>query len=229
MKKKVYYTSEKDLEGLKWVAKIMDFGVNLMIKAAINELTNAYIMLRERDDLFKWSLKNLANRVIKAAKIKEREILDIMENKNFYDDYADAVIDYAQSDMTKFRVAIKQELDKAHIADSMLYSYIECARVMLNMSVFQYDNIIKEAKERWGRSYAGDFSEFRIGNIYAMWDKVCSKLYDCYSVDLNTPNISSLFDTMCRKFTDGKYIEKCLKAAYENNPDFVKNEVKVKE
>lgn len=227
--KRVYYTNEKDLEGLKYTAKIIDFGVSLMVKAAINEVVTAYIYLRERKDLFRFEVKHLAKVAIKESDRKEKELLEMMKNKQFYDDYSDAIIDYAQNDITKFRIGIKSVLDKAKIPNAELFSHIECARVMLDMSVAQFGNIMEDVKGKFGRDYTQDFSEFCVSRLFRHWSMLCDKLYKGYDVDLNTPEVQGLFDVMCKKFAEGEYIESCLKVAYQNNPDFTKNEIEVKE
>ena len=223
--KKVYYKSEKDLEGLKWCAKIMDFGVSLMIKAAVNELNTAYIMLRESPK-FRHEIKNHAKQAMRAADRKESEILSIMASRQFYEDYSDKVIDLASNDITLFRTAMQEELRKAGIGsdDADLYAHVECARVLLNMCQLQFDEIIRQAQERWGRNYAMNFSEFTVTGIYRHWDIVSEMTYkDAGFADLNTAKIKALYDVMDKNFSTGKYIGDCLQEAKKNNPDFVNN------
>ena len=72
MARKVYYHNERDLEGLKWTASVVDFGVGLMVTAAINEMHNAYTMLVDRKDLLKEKTKLFCNRAFKEA-IEDRK------------------------------------------------------------------------------------------------------------------------------------------------------------
>lgn len=226
--KRVYYINEKDLEGLRHTAKLMDFGVSLMVKAAINEVVTSCAYLQERKDLFRFEVKHLATVALKESDRKEKEMLGIMKHKQFYDDYSDAIIDYAQSDITRFRIGIKSVLDKAKIADADLFSHIECARVLLDMSVMQFNCIIDDATTKFDRDYRRDFSEFCAIRLFRHWDMLCDKLYKGYNVDLNTAEVKGLFDIIYNKFTEGEYIERCFAVAYKNNPDFVKNEIEVK-
>lgn len=83
MSKKVYYYNEHDLEGLKWIAKVMDFGVSLEVVSAFNEIRVSYIYLRERKDLFRHTIKQNCNNAMKALKIRETEIKSLMINKKF--------------------------------------------------------------------------------------------------------------------------------------------------
>lgn len=63
MIKKYTYTTDKELEGLRWASKVVDFGVSLTAMAALNELTTAYVMLRERKDIFRREAKHMANSI----------------------------------------------------------------------------------------------------------------------------------------------------------------------
>lgn len=51
MIKRVSYYSNKDLEGLRWAARIIEFGVGLEVSAAFNAMTNATVLLREEKSL----------------------------------------------------------------------------------------------------------------------------------------------------------------------------------
>lgn len=228
MSKKVYYYNEHDLEGLKWIAKVMDFGVSLEVVSAFNEIRVSYIYLRERKDLFRHTIKQNCNNAMKALKIRETEIKSLMINKKFWDEYSDPIIDLANDDIEKFRKAIKQTLDDANYKDSEIISYVETARVLMDMSIKQWDTIIDEARRKYGRDYSQDFSEYRVTNVYNWWSIVCDELYKGVSIDLNNETIDSVFNEMCEKFAEGKYVEDCLKEAQKTNPDFI-NAIVVKE
>jgi hypothetical protein len=229
MARKVYYHNERDLEGLKWTSKIVDFGVGLMVTAAINEMHNAYTMLVDRKDLLKGKTKQFCNRAFKEAKLREIFIKENMVSKQFWLDYSDRVIDEAQNDITFFRIAVKQTLDNAKIKDSVLISYIETARTMLDMAVEQYKSIMEQAKKKYGRDYSKEFASYRLDSVFYWWNQMCGILYKGYSADLNNEYTTGMFDRMCKKFAEGEYIQACLQEAYNNNPDFVDNSIKVKE
>ena len=229
MPKKVYYYGEKDLQGMKWVARTVDFGVGLSVIAAINEVYSAFGMLLDRPDIFRHAVKRLGNLAVTAASRREAYIKSNMKDKSFWSDYSDRVIDEAGTDITLFRVAIKTELDKAKFPDSNLYSFIECARVLLEMSITQFDCIMKQAKQRWGRDYKKDFLEYRIGEISGHWNKMCEELYKGYDIDLNSDYVTSMFNKMCKNFADGSYIDACMAEAHKKNPYFSSNVIDVKE
>lgn len=228
MAKKIYYEDEKDLEGLKWTAKVVDFGVGLSVIAAINEVYAASGYLRDRPDLYRFKVKGFCNLAVKSATLMENEIKNSMKSQSFWLDYSDKVIDEAEQDILLFRLSVKQELDNAKIKDSQLLSFVECARVMLDMSVKLFDGVMEASREKFGREYKKYFTEFRCGDVFWFWEKMCELLYKGKNVDLNTNNIKGLFDKMCDKFAGGEYIHACLEEAQRNNPEFVENEVEVK-
>ena len=147
MAKKVFYYSEKELECLKWVSRVVDFGVSLAVISAFNEMYSALYHLRTNKKIFRFTVKKHCNQAIEAALIREQELKSNMINKSFWLDYSDHIIDEAAPDIAKFRSAIKNELDKTALCSSELYSYVECARVLLEMSVKQYDGVMEECKE----------------------------------------------------------------------------------
>ena len=229
MPKKVYYYGEKDLQGMRWTARTVDFGVGLSVIAAINELYSAQSLLLDRPDLFHYGVRRLGNLAVHAASRREVEIKCNMKDQSFWLDYSDRIIHEAKTDITLFRVAIKTELDKAHFPDSHLYSYIECARVLLEMSITQFDCIMEKAQQQWGRDYKKDFLEYRLGEESRYWNKMCEELYKGYDIDLNSEHVTSMFNKMCMKFADGAYIDACMAEARKKNPNFLSNVIDVKE
>lgn len=227
MKKKVYYYGERDLNGLKWVAKVVDFGVGLIVTSAINEMYNAYSFLSERKDIFNGKVKQVCNNAFREARRTEFQIKENMRHEKFWEDYSDTVIDEAASDMTLFRISIKQTLDNAGVRDSEMISYVETTRVMLELAVGEYDTIMVQAKDKFGRNYAKEFSEYRMGKAFYWWQKMCEILYKGEKANLNNDNTQVMFDRMCRKFAEGEYIQACLEEANRNNPDFLENEIEV--
>lgn len=227
MAKKIYYEDEKDLEGLKWTAKVVDFGVGLSVIAAINEVYAASGYLRDHPDLYRFKVKHFCNLAVKSATLMENEIKNSMKSQSFWLDYSDKVIDEAEQDILLFRLSVKQELDNAKIKDSYLLSFVECARVMLDMSVKLFDGVMEASREKFGREYKKYFTEFRCGDVFGFWEKMCELLYKGKTVDLNTNNIKGLFDKMCDKFAGGEYIHACLEEAQRNNPEFEENDVRI--
>lgn len=226
-KKKIYYNTEKELEGLKWTAKVIDFGVGLTVMAALNEVYSAASMLRDYKKLYRNEVKRLCNIAVEKADLRRGEIKGKMKHVGFWSDYSDKVIDEAEPDITAFRIAIKQELDKAKIPNSDIISRIECARTMLDMSIIQFDAMAETAQDKYGRNYRNDFIEYRASDVFTWWGKMSDILYKSYSLDLNTKNVICMFDRMSQKFAEGEYIQACMTEAIRNNPDFIENAIQV--
>lgn len=229
MKKKIYYVDENDLDGQRWAARAIDFGVGLSVTAAINCLYYAYGCLLERRDLFRLKAKRWGNSAVDAAGRMENRIKSIMQDKSYWEDYTDKVIDESDKDVNLFREAIENELIKANFPDARLFSFIECARVLLEMSVMQFDCVIETAEERYGHNYKSTFGEFRAGDVFRAWDQMCDELYGGYNINLNTQQVIDAFENINRKFGRGEYVDACNYAAMENNPDFTENDILVRE
>ena len=227
MTKKYIYDNERDLEGLKWTARVVDFGVGLMVASAINEMYNTYALLVERKSLLKGRTKYCCNNAFKEARQTEYKIKENMCDKQFWLDYSDTVIDEAATDITLFRLSIKQTLDSGKISDSILLSYVETTRVMLFMSIEQYKSIMEQAKEKYGKDYSKVFMEYRLDKALYWWEQMCDILYKGNKFDLNNKNTDGMFDRRCKKFAEGEYIQACLAKASENNPGFTENKVNV--
>lgn len=232
MKKRYFFRTEKELEGLRWTARVVDFGVSLTIISALNELTTAFIMLRERKDLFKHNVKRMANETMQVATNLRTSILSVMKKGDFFDTYSDRVIDLSENDITLFRISIKQTLDDNGIRDAELLSYLETARTLLEMAVAHFDSVMKQAANDYGVNYRKAFCEFDATDVYERWQKVCEMLYRHYDadsdIDLNTERTTQLFNKMGNMFADGEYVGECLHDAMVEHPDFM-NEIDVKE
>lgn len=230
-KKKIYYTTNQQLEGLRWVAKVTNFGLGIMVKSAMNELFTAYIMLRDRKELFRHTVKQRANLAMRKSEAKERLIFQLMENRKFYDDYSDSVIDYAQNDITLFMIAMKQELDKHEVEYSDLFAQMETARALLDMCCKNFKYVMEDARMKYGKDFSSDFREFDMSEIHAQWSVACNLLFERHTkgkvVDVNTENVKRLFCNLYKKFVNGEYVDKCLRVAQENNPEFVENDIEV--
>ena len=228
MDRKVYFRTEKELEGIKYVAKVMDFGLSLTIECAFNEMLNAYLMIRDMP-IFRHKIKQYANQAENLAKLRRARILGIMKDRKFYNVYSDRAIDLAEDDLTRLRIAIKQILDNAENEQSDMIAQCEVARIMLHLAYEQYNIIIGEAKKKFGCDYTKMFYEFDIKDVRDVWDKVTTLIYKGYNgADLNTKEVQTLFDTMAVKFADGVYVNECLNTAAKENCDFT-NHIKVTE
>ena len=225
MIKQITYQTERQLEGIHWAAKQTSLGVSLTVASAFNELYTAHMMLRERPDIFRNQVKRFANEAEQRARRKRTQMLDIICNRQFFDTYSDKVIDLAESDITKFRIGIKQTMDDAGYQDSELVSYIETARVMLTAAALHFNEIMQQAREKFGSyDYEEAFCEFNPQDVQKSWGRVCSALYSSViDIDLNTPRNEKAFDILCDKFAQAKYVNACLEEAHKEQPEYVES------
>lgn len=226
--KKFRYSTQKELDGLMWASRVIDFGLALTNAAALNELTTAYVMLRDRKDIYRHMVKRLANETMKQASLKQTEMRSVMKSKLFFDTYSDKVIDLAEDDITLFRISIKQTLDDFDFPDSEIVSYIETARSMLELASAQFKSIMNTARIDYKYDYTTTFYEFNLESVLNAWDKVCFHLYsNKANIDLNTQRNLALFNKMGESFANGTYVQPCLNEAQKVEPNF-QNEIIVK-
>lgn len=216
--KKVVIKTVMEYEGMEWTSRVVDFGISLMVAAAINEVICAFIMVKE-SDLFRRSVKHNATRAVKEAEAKQRELKESAGDGELFASYSDAVIDKARNDITLLQLAIKQVLDTHKVKHSDILARAECARVLLDMSAKQFANTIRTAECRYLKNFYEHFKEFDMKHLHDAWKMVCTELFVGYNVDLNTPTVKGLFESMLNKFSNGEYIYGCLDQAYEEYPE----------
>lgn len=226
--KRVTFRTDRELDGLVWCAKIMDFGTSLMIKAACNEVACAFVLLRD-SRMFRQKVKQMANKAVREADRKVTELLGVMHNRVFYDDYSESVIEAAGHDISMFRLSLKSVMDRAGIADSLLYAHVETARALLNMCVIQFRDTVDLAWKRYGRDYSPNFREFDVSHLFEAWSSLCDLLYRNEAADLNTKETIALWNILCRKFGNGEYVKECMRVACDNHPEYDYNEIIVTE
>lgn len=224
--KRVYYYSERDLELMKKVAKSIDFGVSLDIIAALNESSTAIYHLQRDKDIYKREVKKMVGDIMREMSRINQEVKKPMIHKGFFFEYSDTVIDVCSDDIAAFRISIEETLKDNNFKYAELFSYIEVARVMCEMSVKHFDTIIRDSIDKGSRNYTNEFSEFRIGGLLSKWERLCSRLYEGCNIDLNTEKSKEAFDILSDSFGSGKYVEPCLKVASEKYPEFKNTEIK---
>lgn len=230
MKKHIIYYTEAELDALKYCAKVMDFGVSLTLTAALNELLNAYLLIRDNKDIYKQQVKFYVNQAEKSASLQKATIMCAMRHRKFYDDYSDKVIDLAEKDIDNFRNSIIDLLKKNNHKDCELIAQCEVTRVLLVLAKQHYDTTLQATKEKFQCRLADTFQEFNCISVLGSWNKVCSILFkNRPSTDLNTDEIKKQFDILAKGFSDGAYVDECKKEAMALNPDFKENDIKIKE
>ncbi len=244
-RKKLEYDTDKELDGIRWLARVIDFGVSLTITTAINELYTSHMMLRERPDFYHGKVKHQANLAEQEARMQSSRIMSLMTSRRFFDAYSDRVIDLAENDITLFRISLKQTLDDENFPNSELFSYLETSRALLEAAVHHFNSVLETAlddysdelpytprylrrivlEKRWRKA----FYEFDCTMLYRKWNKCCELLYDTApNIDLNTQHSTQLFDNLLGHFADGDYVRECLNEAHAAEPNFLMNMILVK-
>lgn len=229
MRKKLIYQTQAELDGIRYAAKTIDFGVSLSVTLALNELYTAHMMLRERRDVYRHGLKQSANDAIRRADLCKERMYSEMSSRKFFDVFSDRVIDEAEPDVAVFRLSLKQTLDANRYPDSCLVSNVETARALLDMAHGHFANTVRYARENYAPyNYAVAFSSFDCADVLTSWNKVCRVLYNSESnINLNTEQSLAAFDIIERKLVDGVYLKPCMKEALKAFPEF-KNDILVK-
>ena len=228
--KSVKYHNYTEKEALEYTSKLVDFGVTLIVYAALNEVLNAYILLSHSRQ-FRGIVKRRANETLKMRNRKVKELKDLVMHQGFAESYWDAIVDACEKDVAKFRSEIRATLDDAEIEDADLYAQAETTRVLLEAAKIHFEEVIKDStnKFRW-QDLAGmrklnlfdTFHEFYVDAIYKEWNAVCDELYKNKAEEVRLGNERTLeaFDTMAEKFAKGQYIDECLQSATVEYPEF---------
>lgn len=231
--KRVTYTTEEDLECLRYLSRCYDFALSLCISLALNELDTSIVYLREQKN-FKHQLKYFANNSVKQSDLKRAQIRNIMASKGFFDSYADKVIDLAGRDIKSFRSSLEKVISKHGIENAALYAQVETTRCLLQSCVLDFRSIGEDAKKKFGKDRSDVFKEYDISSVYHWFEKATEIIYknvdDTHgNINLKTPTTSRLWNKIHKKIADGEYITECMKAANEEHPEFMSNEIKIKE
>lgn len=228
--KSIKYYNRTEKEALEYTSKLVDFGVTLVVYAALNELLNAYLQLRQSSHFCK-VIKKRANEALKQRDRKVRELKDLVMHQGFAETYWDAIIDACEKDVANFKNEIKTVIEEAGIEPSELYAEMETTRVLLLMAKIHFEEVIKDSTNKFRTKNLADmkrlnlfdaFHEFYIDGIFKEWDLVCDELYKkkYVTVELENDKTRAAFDVMSDKFAKGLYIQECLDAATIEYPEF---------
>lgn len=229
-KKRIYYRTERELEGLQYIAKVIDFGVSLAIASAFNEMSNAQLLL-SKTPIHKQALKRALRLAIKKSEVRFGLIKNSMADVRFFEEYADAVIDCDNNDIVLLRTSLKQTLDKANVPLAFEIAQVELARILLHIARMQFADAMDAARKKFGFNYDSYFTEFDVTGVCAAWEKVCNITHKHsgkkFKVDLNTKETDTFVQQISKKFMQGEYINDCLAQARVTNADFC-NEIIIK-
>ena len=235
--KHVVYHNETEKEALEYTSKLVDFGVALIVYAALNELLNAYVSL-QRSKYFKHVVKKRAKNAYSMRNSKVEELKELVMHRGFAESYWDAVIDSCEDDILLLRKELEKIMKAANIEDYSLYAQAETARILLESAKVHFQEVIKDCSNKYlsknlqqmkNLNLFEVFHEFYIDNIYKEWNNVCNELYKAIppNIELTNDTTERVYVEMAEKFSKGYYIDKCLAVASKEFPEFADAEIKI--
>lgn len=231
MVKRVTYSDDRELECLRYLTKCYDFALALHITLALNELDIVLGMLRDGKQYTR-EVKRYVNSAVREGDRKRAAITGYMASRGFFDAYTDRVIDLAEKDIDGFRNSVRRVMEKHGIKNAGLYAQVETARCLLQACVLDFKGIAADARTRFRVDRSSDFREYDMSSVYFWTEKFVSILYRDIDeahgdIELRTPATSRMFNRIHKKIANGEYIEECMKAANEEHPEFMGNEIAV--
>ena len=235
--KSIKYYNQTEKEALEYTSKLVDFGVTLVVYAALNELLNAHLILR-RSALYKTIIKKRANEALRQRDRKVRELKDLVMHKGFAETYWDSVIDICEKDISNLKEEIKRTIEEAGVDNAELYAEAETTRLLLMIAKLHFEEVIRNTTNMFRAKNLADmrnlnlfevFHEFYIDGIYKLWDTICDDIYGKKhtQVKLENERTKAAFDILLDKFSTGEYIQGCFKIATEEYPEFSSSKVVV--
>ena len=155
------------------------------------------INLLSKTNQYRGKARHNARLAVKRYNNFDRQNMEDMRNKQmdkrqFYMDYLDDLEERLKPDVFRFRLAIKQVLDKRNIADSELKSYILCTYEMLHYCVTLFDRFIKELPSIPPINFKETYRTARLDGVFTAWDNLTDVICrDCADIRLgDDPQLS---------------------------------------
>lgn len=149
------------------------------------------IALLSKTNQYKGKARHNAHLAVKRYNNFDRQNMDDMRNKQmdkrqFYMDYLDDLEERLKPDVFRFRLAIKQVLDKRNIDGSELKSYILCTYEMLHYCVTLFDRFIKELPYIPPINFKETYRAARLDGVFTAWDNLTDVICrDCANIRLD--------------------------------------------
>lgn len=184
------------------------------------------INLLSKTNQYKGKARHNARLAVKRYNNFDRQNMDDMRNKQmdkrqFYMDYLDDLEERLKPDVFRFRLAIKQVLDKRNINDSELKSYILCTYEMLHYCVTLFDRFIKELPSIPPINFKETYRAARLDGVFTAWDNLTDVLCrDCANIRLDDdPNCRLALNIIETKIVSEQSINQSGMEALNLNPD----------
>ena len=183
------------------------------------------INLLSKTNQYKGKARHNARLAVKRYNNFDRQNMDDMRNKQmdkrqFYMDYLDDLEERLKPDVFRFRLAIKQVLDKRNINDSELKSYILCTYEMLHYCVTLFDRFIEELPSIPPINFKETYRAARLDGVFTAWDNLTGALCrDCANIKLDDdPNCRLALNIIETKIVSEQSINQSGKEALSLNP-----------
>lgn len=183
------------------------------------------INLLSKTNQYKGKARHNARLAVKRYNNFDRQNMDDMRNKQmdkrqFYMDYLDDLEERLKPDVFRFRLAIKQVLDKRNVGDSELKSYILCTYEMLHYCVTLFDRFIKELPSIPPINFKETYRAARLDGVFTAWDNLTDVLCrDCANIRLDDdPNCRLALNIIETKIVSEQSINQSGKEALSLNP-----------
>ena len=184
------------------------------------------INLLSKTNQYKGKARHNARLAVKRYNNFDRQNMDDMRNKQmdkrqFYMDYLDDLEERLKPDVFRFRLAIKQVLDKRNINDSELKSYILCTYEMLHYCVTLFDRFIEELPSIPPINFKETYRAARLDGVFTAWDNLTDVLCrDCANIRLDDdPNCRLALNIIETKIVSEQSINQSGMEALNLNPD----------
>lgn len=214
MGKTCYFERSEDIAAINRITPVMDFTIGLEISVCSNAVDAAYALMLDRPDLFCGTAKRWGKIALKHIGHHMTAIRGLMENKAFWDDYIESVIDIAMADVEEFRRKLYDVIVQKTENNALLYSYIEVAAALMRMTADHWSIVTGKRFSLRERQYKRDFAEFNIADARDAWTNMCDLIYHIDTeTDLNTPETKEAFYKIYDKFVSEEYAKACVDIA----------------
>lgn len=144
-----------------------------------------------------------------------------IDKRRLYMDFLDTVSERLSPHVFKFRMSIKQHLDKQGIPDSELKSHVLCADQLLIYSVNLFDDFFDRCPRVPPIDLRRTFLSARLGGTLHAWGIVVNNLCaDCTDINFDTDKgCRTAFDVIETNIVSERYVNESGLKALALNPE----------
>lgn len=209
-------------------------------RKADNAFAEAYVRICQADDLaifavtdavekvkeaglFQKGVKHHIKRALAVIDLYEHALVATMHRRDteqYYMDMSDAFYEGIKPVMLRFRIAIKNFLDRRGEPQSEVKSYLLWARQMLWLAVNQWNTYWEQKTEELGFDLSGHFRLARLSGALTAWDKAGDCVHWEKAGDMFAdPAVNLGMRSVIIQLNNGERINGAGLKALEMNPD----------